>query len=70
MYEWAKYIIISSGADEYINKTEVFKMLEDHRRGKVDHYRTLWFALVFMTWHKLYIEQFGNTKQRILSWKL
>ena len=70
MYDWAKDIITSSGADEYINKTEALKMLEDHRRGKVDHYRTLWVVLVFMTWHKLYIEQFENTKQRILAGKL
>ena len=67
MYDWAAGIIRESGADEYIDKAYAVKLLDDHRAGRADNYRTLWVLLVFMTWHKLYVEQAGKTRQRILA---
>lgn len=65
MYDWAKDIIKSSGADEYIKKDFALKMLEDHRLGKADNYRPLWVVLVFMTWHKLYVEEYESTLKKV-----
>jgi len=70
LYDWAKSIITSPYADEYINKTYVLKMLEDHRSGKADNYRPLWTILVFITWYKLYIGEVDDTKKKILSGQL
>lgn len=70
LYEWARDIIQSSQADEYINKAEALKMLEDHRAGRADNYRKLWAILVFITWHRLYIADAENTRQRILNGEL
>lgn len=67
LYDWAKGIITSPYADDYINKAYVLKLLEDHRAGKADNYRPLWTILVFITWYKLYIGEAGDTKQRILN---
>ncbi|MHC1695798.1 MAG: asparagine synthase (glutamine-hydrolyzing) [Eubacteriales bacterium] len=70
LYDWARDIISTSGADAYINKDAAYKMLEDHRSGRADNYRTLWVVLVFMTWHRLYVEQIEDTKKRILGGEL
>lgn len=57
LYTWAKDIILSSYADEYINKKEALKLLEDHRTGKADNYRPLWTILTFITWYRLYVDR-------------
>jgi len=67
MYDWARDIINGSGADEYINKAEALRLLEDHKAGRADNYRPLWVILVFMIWHRLYIEDAENTRRRIIS---
>lgn len=54
LYDWARDIIVSPYADEFINKEQALKLLEDHRLGKADNYRTLWTILAFITWYKLY----------------
>ncbi len=56
LYTWAKDIINSPFADEYINKSEALRLLEDHRRGKADNYRPIWTTLAFITWCKLYAQ--------------
>lgn len=57
LYDWARDIIKSPYADEFINKDEVLRLLEDHRNGKADNYRTLWTVLAFITWYKLYVNR-------------
>lgn len=56
LYDWAKDIIVNSGADEYINKKEALRLLDAHREGKEDNYRKLWTILVFLRWHSLYVK--------------
>ena len=60
MYDWAKNIIKESGTDRYIVKSEVLKLLDMHREGRGDYSRKIWTVLVFMLWHKIYIETFNN----------
>ena len=50
MYDWARNIITNSNTDEYIIKSAALKLLEDHRKGKADNYRTLWTILAFSSW--------------------
>lgn len=57
LYDWARDIIKSPYADEFINKDEALRLLEDHRNGKADNYRTLWTVLAFITWYKLYVNR-------------
>ena len=57
LYDWAKDIIKSPYADEFINKDAALRLLEDHRTGKADNYRTLWTVLAFITWYKLYVNR-------------
>ena len=54
LYDWAKDIIVNSGADEYIDKKEALRLLDAHRDGSEDNYRKLWVILVFLRWHSLY----------------
>lgn len=70
LYDWAKNIILSPYADEYINKDAALKMLEDHRLEKRDNYRTLWTILTFITWYRLYIGEADKTKQKIINEEL
>ncbi len=56
LYDWAKDIIVNSGADEYINKKEALRLLEAHRNGTEDNYRKLWVILVFLRWHSLFVK--------------
>jgi asparagine synthase (glutamine-hydrolysing) len=70
LYEWAKEILTNSTADEFIDKKVALQMLEDHRTGKADNYRKLWSILVFVTWHRLYIAEADETRERILRGEL
>ncbi len=70
LYEWARDIILSSKAEEYIDTKAALKLLEDHRSGKADNYRKLWSILVFIKWYNLYIADSETTKQRILKGEL
>ncbi|SDZ11773.1 asparagine synthase (glutamine-hydrolysing) [Amycolatopsis xylanica] len=56
MYEWARGIITDSQTDELFDKAAVFRLLEEHRAGTLDHSRRLWALLVFMLWHGIFIE--------------
>ena len=57
LYDWAKNIILSPYADEFIDKAQALKLLEDHRLGKADNYRPLWTILTFITWYRLYVKK-------------
>ncbi len=60
LYDWARDIILSPYADEYINKAAALKLLDDHRQGKKDNYRPLWTILTFITWYRLYVNRDGE----------
>ncbi|MCL2322139.1 MAG: asparagine synthase (glutamine-hydrolyzing) [Oscillospiraceae bacterium] len=62
MYDWAKKIIKESGTDRYIVKSEVLKLLDLHRGNKGDYSRKIWTVLVFMLWHKIFIEDYSKAE--------
>lgn len=57
LYQWAIDIIKNSNADEFINKAAAIKLVEDHRKGPFDLSRKIWTILIFLIWHKVYIEK-------------
>lgn len=57
LYDWAVKIINESQVDDYINKTYVRHLLDDHRAGKQNNSRKIWTVLTFMVWHEVYIER-------------
>lgn len=63
LYEWAIQIIRTSPTDHLIRKSYVLHLLETHRLGKTDYSRKLWAVLVFMIWHRLYIEESPITQK-------
>jgi asparagine synthase (glutamine-hydrolysing) len=63
LYDWAKNLISESNTEEWINKSYVYKLLDDHLHDKRDNSRKIWTVLMFMLWHRIYIEnaiQFNN----------
>ena len=67
LYDWAREIILSPYADEYINKPEALKLLDAHRAGKGDHYKKLWAILTFITWYRIYVGDADKTRSKILG---
>ncbi len=57
LYEWAINIIKDSNADEFINKSAAIKLVEDHKAGPFDLSRKIWTILIFLIWHKVFIEK-------------
>lgn len=70
LYDWARNIILSPYADEFIDKNTVLRMLDDHREGKADNYKPLWNILTFITWYRLYVGDIENTRRRVLAGEL
>ena len=60
LYDWARDIILSPYADEFIDKAEAMRLLDEHRSGKRDNYRPLWTILTFITWYRLYVSREGE----------
>lgn len=56
LYDWAVNIVKQSNADEYINKQAVLDLIEEHRKGPFDRSRKIWTVLVFLIWHRIFIE--------------
>jgi asparagine synthase (glutamine-hydrolysing) len=44
----------SSSADEYINKAEVIRLIDEHRKGRADNSRKIWTMLVFLMWFEIF----------------
>ena len=57
MHDWAVSLILESNTDQWIKKDYVLNLLDEHCQGKADHSRKIWTVLVFMIWHKVYIEK-------------
>lgn len=70
LYDWARDMILSPYADEFIDKNAVLNMLEQHRRGEKDNYKPLWNLLTFITWYRLYVGEREDTKRRVLAGEL
>ncbi|MEV0681853.1 asparagine synthase (glutamine-hydrolyzing) [Actinosynnema sp. NPDC050436] len=56
MHDWAVDIVRQSQTDQYIDKTAVLRVIEEHRSGVADNSRRIWALLVFMLWHGIFIE--------------
>jgi asparagine synthase (glutamine-hydrolysing) len=56
MYDWAREIITNSQTEALLDKQAILRLLEDHKRGTLDHSRRLWALLVFMLWHGIFVE--------------
>lgn len=56
MYDWAKQVINESETDELINKAYFIKLLDLHRKGKIDYSRKIWTAIIFMIWHRIFVK--------------
>ena len=54
-YEWARTIIRDAQTDEYLDRTAVLRLLDEHRAGTADHSRRIWTILVFMLWHGIFV---------------
>ena len=54
LYNWAVDIVKSSSADEYINKAEVIRLIDEHRKGRADNSRKIWTMLVFLMWFEIF----------------
>ncbi|RYM06235.1 asparagine synthase (glutamine-hydrolyzing) [Sporolactobacillus sp. THM7-7] len=67
LYDWARTLIKSSATDRYINKSYVYKLLDDHRSGKRDNSRKIWTILMFMLWHQIYVEKTITFDKRSLA---
>lgn len=70
LYDWARDIITSPYADEFIDKNAVLHMLEQHRKGEKDNYKPLWNIMTFITWYRLYVADIENTRRRVLAGEL
>ncbi|HSH25494.1 MAG TPA: asparagine synthase C-terminal domain-containing protein, partial [Massilibacterium sp.] len=57
IYDWAKEVIQTSQVEEYIDKNYVLQLLEAHCQGKGDYSRKLWTVLIFMIWHRIFVEE-------------
>jgi asparagine synthase (glutamine-hydrolysing) len=60
LVEWAKDVIRESQTEYILNKSYVLSLLEEHVNHKRDHSRKLWAVLIFMLWHKEFIEKTGK----------
>lgn len=56
LYDYVRDTVRESATEPYINKSYVYKLLEDHRSGAADNSRKIWTILIFMIWHRLYVE--------------
>ncbi len=54
-FDWARDIIVSSQADQYIDKATALDMLDAHKAGPIDHSRRIWTILVFLLWHGIFV---------------
>ncbi|OEH85940.1 asparagine synthase (glutamine-hydrolyzing) [Desulfuribacillus stibiiarsenatis] len=57
LYEPIKELIICSDTEHLLNKNEVLQLLEIHKSGKADMSRKIWTIVVFMLWHRIFIEK-------------
>ncbi|SHI00951.1 asparagine synthase (glutamine-hydrolyzing) [Virgibacillus chiguensis] len=54
---WAKQLIHESETDHLLHKNYILQLLDDHCQGKGDYSRKIWTVLMFMLWHKNFVEK-------------
>jgi asparagine synthase (glutamine-hydrolysing) len=57
LHDWARQVVRDAGTGELLDHAAVDRLLDEHRAGRADHSRRIWSALVFMTWHRVVVEQ-------------
>lgn len=57
LHDWVVEIIRDSQTDHLFHKEYIYRLLDDHTKGKADYSRKIWTILTFMMWHKIYIEE-------------
>lgn len=62
---WAKQLIKESETDHLLNKTFILNLLEAHCSGKGDYSRKIWTVLMFMLWHRIFVEKQIDTNDFI-----
>jgi len=50
-------LISSSAVNQYFKKDYIEVILKQHRLGLVDHSELIWCLLVFVAWHRIYMER-------------
>ncbi|NHA69010.1 asparagine synthase (glutamine-hydrolyzing) [Phycicoccus flavus] len=56
MYDWARAIVLESGADDLVDRQAVLRMIDEHRAGPHDLSRKIWTVLVVLLWHGIFVE--------------
>ena len=59
-YNIVKEAFTSETANKYFNTDMLVKLLDDHRADKMDNSRKVWTIFMFLTWHKVYFEDYAN----------
>jgi asparagine synthase (glutamine-hydrolysing) len=54
-YDWARQIITSSQAAEYLDTAAAVALLDAHKAGAADHSRRIWTILIFLLWHGIFV---------------
>ncbi len=54
-YDWARDIITSAQAGEFLDTAAALALLDAHRAGTADHSRRIWAILVFLLWHGIFV---------------
>lgn len=57
---WAKQLIDESQTEHLLDKAYIHELLNAHCQGKGDYSRKIWTVLMFMQWHKIFVEQAYN----------
>lgn len=51
-----KEAFVSQTADKYFNTDKLLKLLNTHKKSKIDNSRKIWAIYMFLIWHKEYFE--------------
>lgn len=57
LYDWVSDVIKESETDYLIDKRYCQKLLQDHASGYRDYSRKIWTFIMFMLWHRIFIEE-------------
>lgn len=57
-YNIVKEAFESVAAKQYFNTELLVKLLDEHRAGKADNSRKIWTIFMFLTWYKVYFEDY------------
>jgi asparagine synthase (glutamine-hydrolysing) len=55
-YSIIKAAFTSKAAEKFFNTSEIVRLLDEHRSGKVDNSRKVWTIYMFLVWYKEFFE--------------